>query len=183
MLFDFDRYLANPKKRLVQIGWWLRKLTAIDRIPVEGHTPTLLGSSDWSKNLLTYAERRYHGITDPGGADVIDFLDNDAYDALLAENMAFVDFFDTSANNAVVECIARSTPIAVCRHPAVDEYLGVDYPLLYTDLAEAGKLIEDLGRVRAAHQYMKDDTLKRRFTLDEFSRSFANSEVARNAIY
>ena len=181
--FDFDRYLANPKKRLVQIGWWLRKLTAIDRIPVAGHTPTLLGSSDWSKNLLTYAERRYHGIADPGGADVIDFLDNDAYDALLAENIAFVDFFDTSANNAVVECIARSTPIAVCRHPAVDEYLGVDYPLLYTDLAEAGKLIEDLGRVRAAHQYMKDDTLTRRFTLDVFSRSFANSEVARNAIY
>ena len=31
-----------------------------------------------------------------------------------------------TANNAVIECIARGTPILVCRHPSVEEYLGAD---------------------------------------------------------
>ena len=34
------------------------------------------------------------------------------YDQTLAENIAFIRLYDASANNTVVECIARATPPA-----------------------------------------------------------------------
>ena len=160
--FDFDRYLQNPQKRVVQIGWWLRKLDAITKISVPGHIPTLLGKDDWSKNLLTYSERRASGITSiPGQAERTAFLDNDAYDQLLAENIVFLDFYDTSANNAVIECVARGTPIVVCRHPAVEEYLGTDYPLFFDDYHQISDLVSDAGRLKEAHAHMLRDTVRR----------------------
>jgi hypothetical protein len=179
--FELDRYLANPRKRVLQIGWWLRKLSSIDRVTAPGHTPTLLGASDWSKNLLSYAERRYHGLHAPGVADIIDFVDNNTYDELLSENVVFIDFYDTSANNAVIECVARGTPIVVCRHPAVEEYLGADYPLYYKDKSEVSRLLADSGRIRGAHDYLQRSELRIRLTLVNFQQSFAKSEVVRHA--
>ena len=32
--FDFDRFIRNPEKKIVQIGWWLRKLSSIYRMPI-----------------------------------------------------------------------------------------------------------------------------------------------------
>lgn len=178
--FELDRYLANPHKRLVQVGWWLRKLSAIDRLRVPGLHPTLLGSQDWPKNLLIHAERRYHGLIQPSGAEALDFLPNDAYDQLLTENLVFIDFYDTSANNAVIECIARGTPIVVCRHPAVEEYLGKDYPLFYEDYAEIGPMVTDTGRLRATTDHLARPELRQRLTLTHFAKAFAESEVMRH---
>jgi hypothetical protein len=75
------------------------------------------------------------------------------YDCLLAENVVAIELFDASANNVVVECIARNTPIIVNRHPAVVEYLTADYPLYFTDLSEIPELLA-IDRVVAAHEYL-----------------------------
>ena len=40
-------------------------------------------------------------------------LSNEDYDILLSENIVFLDLYDSSANNAVIECIARATPLLV----------------------------------------------------------------------
>ncbi|HCE2178910.1 TPA: glycosyltransferase [Vibrio parahaemolyticus] len=182
--FSIDKYRANATKRIVQIGWWLRKLNAIGYIEVKDHTPTLLGSSDWSKNIIQYAERRYFGLKDPitiKNVDIIDFLDNDKYDELLTENIVFIDFYDTSANNAVIECIARATPIVVCRHPAVEEYLGEDYPLFYDSPNEISSLVTD-NLVAAAHEHMKNNTIREKLTLESFVKDFGECEVVKNAV-
>lgn len=183
--FSIDKYRANTTKRIVQIGWWLRKLNAIGYIDVEDHTPTLLGSSDWSKNIIQYAERRYFGLKEPitgKNADIIDFLDNDEYDELLTENIVFIDFYDTSANNAVIECIARATPIVVCRHPAVEEYLGEDYPLFYDSPTEIADLVTD-SLVMAAHEHMKNNPIREKLTLASFVKDFGECEVVKNATH
>lgn len=177
--FEFERYLANPCKRLVQVGWWLRKLNALASISVAGHTPTMLGKNDWSKNLLSYTERRINGLTSPARAEIIDFLDNEAYDRLLSENLVFLDFYDTSANNAVIECLARGTPLVVCRHPAVEEYLGRDYPLFYNEYIEIERLVVDTGRVRAAHDWMLNSAARNRLRLDFFLSAFSASEIVK----
>ncbi|RVT49464.1 hypothetical protein [Rubrivivax albus] len=178
--FSMDRYLANPDKRLVQVGWWLRKLAAVNHLQVPGLKPTLLGR-DWTKNMMRYAERRVHGLTTVPPVDQIGFLENDEYDRLLAENLVFVDFYDTSANNAVIECIARATPIVVCRHPAVEEYVGADYPLYFDHPADIPRLLADHGRIAAAHACLKAAALRDRLTLQAFARDFAASEVVRHA--
>lgn len=182
--FDFDCYIENPRKRVVQIGWWLRKLDAITKISVPGHIPTLLGKDDWSKNLLTYSERRSSGDTSvPGRAERMDFLDNDAYDHLLSENIVFLDFYDTSANNAIIECIARGTPIIVSRHPAVEEYLGRDYPLLFDNYEEIPKIINDKNRILSACDLLKHEILRRPLTLDAFLNSFTSSEIVDRSVF
>jgi hypothetical protein len=61
--------------------------------------------------------------------------------------------FDSSANNVVVECIARNAPIIVNRHPAVMEYLTHDYPLYFSDPSEIPELLA-MDRVMAAHEFL-----------------------------
>jgi hypothetical protein len=178
--FDFDRYLANPKKRIVQIGWWLRKLHAIANIPAAGHVPTLLGKGDWTKSMMSYAERRVAGPIAPMQVDVLQFLANDDYDQLLAENLVFLDLYDTSANNAVIESIARGTPIIVTRHPAVEEYLGKDYPLFFDNYQDIEIFLKDKGRLRAAHMWLLEDSIRKKLDLTYFARTFQESEVIQN---
>ena len=75
------------------------------------------------------------------------------YDALLSENVVAIELFDASANNIVIECIARNTPILVNRHPAVVEYLGQGYPLYFSDPAQVPDMLA-ADRVFEAHEYL-----------------------------
>jgi hypothetical protein len=38
-IFDFERFVANPEKKIIQIGWWLRRQTAIDHLPIPEDHP------------------------------------------------------------------------------------------------------------------------------------------------
>jgi hypothetical protein len=77
----------------------------------------------------------------------------DRYDALLAENVVAIELFDASANNIVIECMARNTPILVNRQPAAVEYLSEGYPLYFSDPEEIPELLTH-ERVIAAHEYL-----------------------------
>jgi hypothetical protein len=179
--FDFQKYKYNNKKRIVQIGWWLRKLSAIKCIDTSNHIPTLLGKSDWTKSMLMYSEARVAPIGD-NAVDIIEFLDNDEYDRLLSENIVFIDFYDTSANNAVIECMARGTPIIICRHPSVEEYLGKDYPLFYTNYDEVERFLKDESRIQQASTYMSGSHYQKSLHIDAFRKQFITSEVVLSLI-
>src|SRR4029450_4291890 len=75
------------------------------------------------------------------------------YDELLSQNVVLTEVFDSSANNVIIECIARNTPVIVNRHPAVVEYLGADYPLLFDVIEEVPDLLAS-ERLFAAHRYL-----------------------------
>ena len=150
--FDFERFLANPEKRIVQIGWWLRRLSAIDRMPIAAGNPLGYrklrlvpdfsdGSAAHLRELLARECAEFGFTIDPDRSDVEEraHLPNDAYDALLAENLVFVELYDASANNTVIECIARATPLLINRLPAVVEYLGESYPLYCADPADGSE--------------------------------------------
>jgi hypothetical protein len=107
------------------------------------------------------------------------FLDNIEYDRLLAENIVFLDLYDSSANNALVECIVRGTPVVVNRLPAVMEYLGPDYPLYFDDLDEAGAKAEDDRLVLAAHRYLMAHSVRARLSGRHFLKSIAESRIYR----
>ena len=84
---------------------------------------------------LTNIERDLYNFTlsknEINSVKFIDHLDNNDYDVLLSQNIVFLDLYDTSANNAVIECIARGTPLLINRHPATIEYLGEKYPFYF----------------------------------------------------
>lgn len=63
------------------------------------------------------------------------------YDSILRDSMVVMEYMDCSASTTIVECMACNVPIVVNRHPAVVEYLGTDYPLLYDSYEEIPYLI------------------------------------------
>lgn len=159
MCWSEEAFLKNRMPKVIQIGWWLRNLEAIYQLgPVQGFQKARLmqpylwvveAEKRCRKFWSEYSDRKRRGkVNELPLADIV------SYDKLLSKNIVFLELFDTSANNVVVECLVRNTPLVVNRHPAIEEYFGVDYPLFYDSLEEASNLITR-GNVIEAHHYLK----------------------------
>lgn len=107
------------------------------------------------------------------GVTSLDYMDNADYDTLLSRNVVFLDLEDASACNAVLECMASTTPLIVNRLPALEEVLGNEYPGFYTTLDEAGEIATDMHRVMAMHAYLSRLD-KREHTMAHFLASFGS---------
>ena len=57
----------------------------------------------------------------------------DAYNYLLERCVVVENFTSCVGSTTITECISRGTPIITNRLPAIEEYLGKDYPLFYQD--------------------------------------------------
>lgn len=169
-VFRWEAFLANPDKWLVQIGWYLRNYRAIYQVAVPPAFRKVHLAQ--SRRFIGQAWRRtdlhspFRHRPDVGDTDVVSWLANDDYDEMLTRNVIFLELFDASANNAIIEAIARDTPVVVNRHPAVAEYLGAKYPLFYDDLDEVAGLL-DLSRIQAAHEHIRALD-KSEFTIEAF---------------
>jgi hypothetical protein len=56
-------------------------------------------------------------------------ISNTKYDDMLTQCVVYSKLFGAAANNVIIDCMARNTPIVVNRLPDVEFYLGPDYPL------------------------------------------------------
>jgi polysaccharide pyruvyl transferase WcaK-like protein len=121
-----------------------------------------------------------HLVSAENSVTIIEHLNNEEYDKLLATSIVFIQLVDASAVNTVIECILRNTPIIVNPIDAVVEVLGPDYPLYYTTMYEASQLIEnsESNKIKAAHDYLKAMN-KSKFLISTFTSEFTNilSEV------
>ncbi len=71
--FDFTRFMANQNKKIVQVGWWLRKLVAIYQLPITrtnrlGYekirlVPHFFGNADHYLRQLIEREIEFNNIT------------------------------------------------------------------------------------------------------------------------
>ena len=195
-IFDFDRFLANPEKKIVQIGFWLRSPYAVYRLPVPEDNPLKFTkvrilasrkSNKWiylqQKRLFEKEQRDHERLVDPlhlKNTIEIDPLPNAGYDALLSENIVFMYLYDAIANNTVVECIARATPLLINPLPSVVEYLGKDYPFYYESYSEAARKALDVDLIRETHRYLKDWDVRKKLSGDYFLKSVRESDVYRN---
>ena len=89
----------------------------------------------------------YDGVLELG------FLPKEEYERVLATDVILSEVFAASANNVVIDCMVRNTPLVINRHPAVFEYLGSDYPLYFETITEVPRLLSP-ERVVAAHRYL-----------------------------
>ncbi len=155
-----NRYERNRDKQLIQVGWYLKNTRLLYQVPkLRDHAKLRLLAGDQRGRGYDWRVAHYwrevggrpevqsEGVRDHGRVTAY------RYDCLLAENVVAIELFDASANNVVVECIARNTPILVNRHPAVVEYLTAGYPLYFTDPSEIPELLA-MDRIVAAHEYL-----------------------------
>ena len=160
ILFDVNKYINNNEKKILQIGQQLRKISSIYLLKnTNNHKKLwLTGNKNFNKcNYLLNKEIEYFDID-------IENIDNNVtmhytnnfeeYDELLSENIVFVDFFDAAANNTVLECIIRNTPIIVNKLEGVVDYLGEDYPLYFTNLDDVPEMLSNIDKIISAHQYL-----------------------------
>lgn len=181
--FLFERFVANPRKRLVSIGWWLRRIWSLYALQCPYEKTRLMPGAKLQE--LSYAAQRVEEViagftpTQEQRLSVtpLQHLDNDEYDRLLCENIVFLDLYDSSANNAVIECIARCTPMLINRLPAVREYLGDEYPLYFSTYDEAEEKLKNTDLIRRAAEYLREFPQRSQIFLTTFARDFYESAI------
>ena len=172
--FDFDKFQQNDNKLILQIGWWLRKLHAIYLLPkIEGYKKVAIGLKDKTQQKMFQRERQYALNSklirfDPKSVELMDRVSDEVYDRLLSENIVFINLYDSSANNLVIECIARATPILINIKGGVVDYLGKDYPFYYDTYDEANEKLQNMDLIKETHEYLKRSDIQERIHFDTF---------------
>lgn len=185
LTWSYERFLANPDKQIVHAGWWLRRIYSFYLLPAGEYGKTILlkedaGMEKHLKEEYDHMDNRH--LLDRKALESvtrIPFLPNEKYDRMLAENILFLDLIDASANNAIIECIARNTPVLVNPLPAVMEYLGPGYPFYFHSLDEAASKAANHELVRETARYLKNLPVREQLTAAYFQRSFVDSEIYR----
>lgn len=152
---------ALEKRRLLQAGTYLRNTQFIFQIaPAGWRRARLWYDAKWT-NRQDDELRNIRIRPDVCRADVelISYLDNAAYDRIMAESVVVNEFFGAAANNLVAECMVRGTPLLANRLPAIEEYVGRDYPLFYNSLDDIPRLLEP-ARLRAASIHLLGEAQK-----------------------
>jgi hypothetical protein len=182
LCFSWDKFMHNEQKKVLQVGYWLRDIFAIQRLRCD--------STMWQKKWLyggsrsmIMLERQAHvtGVlleTFHEQVQILPHASEKAFDKLLSENVVFLKLYASSANNAIIECIMRKTPVLVNPLPSVVDYLGPEYPLYYTSEEEAASKLSNMELIHAAHKYLlHHPTLQQRITDKAFVDSVLSSEV------
>lgn len=171
--FSFDKFLSNPRPKIVQVGWWLRKLNSIYYLPVKKVKKAILMPklSDLAQ-LFDQEKTIFNLQPDYDSVEIINHLQNYKYDILLSQNLVYLDLYDASATNTIIECIVRHTPVLVNPLPAVKEYLGDDYPFYFNDRQEAAEKAEDFDLVAKTYKYLQKHPIQSKLKLDYFRDSF-----------
>lgn len=152
-----------------------------------------LGSTDDQSGLCCRYHHHHHHVCRPylycnkyisGMVDMIDdnykqvtILDNvnnQQYDELLTCNIVFIRLINASAVNTLIECIVRHTPILINRLPAIEEYIGKEYPLFYNSFEDAYAKLHDYALIYAAHYYLRELD-KTKFQLTTFMKQLIRS--------
>ena len=154
--WNYTRYQQHRK--IIQLGFYLRNTQLIYQTPyIEGVKRLRLWSNrEWVKKYDAEVVRYWRANGNRllyGGVQDMTFQSASSYDRLLSQSVIIMELFDASANNGVLDCIIRNTPIIINRHPAVVEYLGADYPLYFDDPKEIPALMK---KVYSAHVYLRD---------------------------
>ena len=172
--FDIDSYINNKEKKLIQIGQQLRKISSIFEVKISNHEKLwLTGMSNLllAENMLLKEYTKINKKILPNYKQLFTYVKNiDDYDKMLQNNIVFIDLYNSSANNTILECIIRNTPVIVNRTPGVIEYLGKDYPLYFNNLDDVDSFL-DIEKITIATEYLKNMN-KEDITMEYFVNKF-----------
>lgn len=184
--FNIDKYINNRYKKVLDIGTWCRRVSTIytcdlpeqfQRVKIWPYTYNILSMNRnrirqmLLKELqITNYQKPLHRVTN------MDYVNNEEYDELLSENIVLFDFWDTSANNIVLECIERGTPLLTRRHPATEEYLGINYPLLFDNIEDCNDLLS-MDNIINANIHLKKLKEQSNYRLESFVGVLTDTEI------
>lgn len=171
-MFSLKLYKKNKSKKIIQVGRQLRKITSIYLLNTSFKKVWLTGTKNIQEMIkdLDSECRQLNINIDKNLAETKYLNSYIEYDNMLSENIVFIDLYDSGANNTVLECIARNTPIIINRTPGVEEYLGKNYPLYFNNLNEVPDLI---NKIEEGYNYLNNMD-KSSFHVNNFIKEFIN---------
>lgn len=152
--WDIDRARATPT--LIQVGFFLRNIRAIFQTRPEGWNRMRLDGAHpaFKPRDEALAKLKIRPDLMPQEVGCYSRTNNDSYDLLLGQCVVLTEFYGAAANNVVTECMVRGTPLICNRLPALEDYLGKDYPLFYAEFSDIPALL-DWDRLAAASNHLK----------------------------
>lgn len=150
------------KGEVIQIGSWMRDMRAIYELDYPKKYALIGKQMEDKYKMICFGDRDNDEVyAKDDTVKLITYLENDMYDDVLSRYVVFLKLKDASAVNTILECIARNTPIIVNRLPAVEEYLGTNYPLFYTNIEDVPIILKNKCLIVRASKYLsqmnKDD--------------------------
>ena len=143
--FDIRKFYMNKNKKVILLGQQMRKISSIYLLNTKREKWWMYGHPDVSLMVRRRNEEFKMLRVFPKASEVkmVNIKSNAKYDTIIGENIIFMDFIDASANNAVLECISANIPFFTKRLPAVEEYLGKDYPMYFHNFSDIESIIDD----------------------------------------
>jgi hypothetical protein len=181
--FNLQKYLNNKSKSILHLGIYLRQFSSFVKLETTTHSKKAIilnryWRDKYSKDTIKNLSKKYIK-----NISKIQFhynkLENNLYDNALTESIGFMHLHDASANNSVLECISRNTPLLINKHPAVIEYLGENYPFYFENIEEANAKVDNIELIIKTHEYLKNKD-KTFLSYDYFVNSFYNSSIYQN---
>lgn len=172
--FSFEKFLSNPRRRLLFIGEFLRNYQAFFDLRAPSYDKTFLRSAEIDKYM------RKLGVVENDSVSSLYQVSDEEYDRLLTDNIVYLNLFDAVGTTTVTECVASGTPVLINKVGAVTEYLGEDYPFYYETPEEATHKASDLDLIRRTAEYLRTHELRERMTDEHFLESLQNTTVYRS---
>lgn len=107
------------------------------------------------------------------------YISTQEYEEELSKSLIFIDMYDSSCNNTILECIIRNTPMIICKLPTVVEYLGDEYPLYFENIEEMNYKSNNIELIYEAHEYLKKID-KKKFHIKTYLKEIYHSEIYKN---
>lgn len=171
--------IKNYNNTIIHCGHYLRNFSSFVKLNSNYYKKMILFANDHAYSLFradilsNCSEEEIKNFNTE--SKILQSVSNDIFDDLLSQYPVFIDFYDASANNTIVECIARNNPIIVNKNPAVVEYLGEDYPLYFDNLEEASEKI-NAKNIVLAYDYLNSKD-KMFLTKEYFLQSIVDSII------
>ncbi|WP_304066866.1 hypothetical protein [Pedobacter glucosidilyticus] len=176
-VFNLNSFLKE--KKIIQMGSWLRCRSIFHELKATDYMKIQIIRRNSIKVFLD--ELKYFNITfkDIKNSDtsIVDFVDNNLYDNLLSSSVVFDNIFDSSANNTVIECISRNTPIFINKLESIVEYLGDNYPLYYEDINEVSEMLKDDLLIAKASLYLQNLPIRYELKGEYFLKKLSDSLI------
>jgi len=160
--FDLNKFKAKPT--ICVVGHWQRLFGTFCNLNTTFNRCIL----NWNKKNKVSWFLQKHEIK--SAIPILPTLTNTEYDEFLSKTVIFLELYDSNANNIIVECIVRNTPVVINRLPATEEYFGKNYPLFYTSKEQAETLLNTKS-IKLAEEYLKSMD-KSDLSLDSFVNKF-----------
>lgn len=171
--FDFEMY-KTKKREVVQLGWSQRNHSFFNNLPLDPSVFNkyfMFGSRNCYKTQSLMKDLEYHNST--LSCKVLPMLPDDTCNQILSQSIVFLNLYDAIANNGILDCIERNTPVIVNRSPSSEEYLGKEYPLFYENSDHHTEEIMNLfsdEKILEGHNYLRNLD-KSKFDINIFMRS------------